>query len=120
MNETQLELSLIRILAVIALTAAFAAAVIITYSSGVLSGSGSVSAPGQGGQAAGQIDQSSGAAMSDSSAEPSPAGKTYVVQDGDSFFSIARKFNTSISEIQKLNPNIDPQNLTAGTRLNVP
>lgn len=119
MNGTQLESSLIRILAVIALTAAVVAAVIITYNSGVLNRSGGGSGAVQGGQAAGQLDESAGDG-GESSTGPVPSGKTYVVQDGDSFYSIARKFNTSISEIQKLNPNVDPQNLTSGTRLNVP
>lgn len=106
-------------MAVIALTVAVVAAVIITYNSGVLSRSGGGTAAVQEGQAAGQADQPEGAG-GENSTGPAPSGKTYVVQDGDSFYSIARKFNTSISEIQKLNPNVDPQNLTSGTRLNVP
>ncbi|MEK7817493.1 MAG: LysM domain-containing protein [Actinomycetota bacterium] len=118
MNVTQLESSLIRILAIIALTAAVVAAIIITYNSGIIGGSGSSSSSEQGEQAAGQAEQSPGAG--EDTAGAAQTGKTYVVQDGDSFYSIARKFNTSISDIQKLNQNVDPQNLTSGTRLNVP
>lgn len=120
MNVTQLESSLIRILAIIALTAAVVAAIIITYNSGIIGGSGSSSSSEQGEQAAGQAEQSPGAGAGEDTAGAAQTGKTYVVQDGDSFYSIARKFNTSISDIQKLNPNVDPQNLTSGTRLNVP
>ena len=115
-----MESSLIRVLAVIALTAAVVAGVIITYNSGVLGGSNNGNVSVQDGQAGGQEEQPAGAGAGEGPGGTVQSGKTYVVQDGDSFYSIARKFNTSISEIQKLNPNVDPQNLTSGTRLNVP
>lgn len=48
------------------------------------------------------------------------SGNTYTVQSGDSFYTIARKYNTSIAEIQQLNPELDPSNLSTGTAVNVP
>ena len=48
------------------------------------------------------------------------AGNTYVIQSGDSFYSLARKFNTTIADIQTLNPGIDPQSLKPGVRITVP
>lgn len=119
-NETHLEASILRILAIIALAAAFMVAVLITYNSGVIGGSGSGSVAGDEKPAGEPAGESSATPSGNEPSEPSASGKTYVVQDGDSFYSIARKFNTSISEIQKLNPNVDPQNLTTGTKLNVP
>lgn len=47
-------------------------------------------------------------------------GNTYVVQSGDSFYTIARKYNTSIAQIQQMNPNLDTSNLSTGTSVNVP
>lgn len=47
-------------------------------------------------------------------------GNTYVVQSGDSFYTIARKYNTSIAQIQQMNPDLDPSNLSTGTSVNVP
>jgi LysM repeat protein len=42
---------------------------------------------------------------------------TYVVQSGDTLTSIAHKTGVSVAEIQKLNPNIDPQILITGETL---
>lgn len=104
-------------MAVLALTVAFMVAIIITYNSGIFGGGArNLSGSGQALEPATTSPESS----PDSEASGAASGKTYVVQDGDSFYSIARKFNTSISEIQKLNPNVDPQNLTSGTRLTMP
>ena len=45
-----------------------------------------------------------------------PAGgrKTYTVQTGDTFGSIAEETGVSIEELQTLNPTVDPQALTVG------
>ena len=44
----------------------------------------------------------------------------YTVKSGDSFFSIAKAFFTTISAIETANPSINPDNLTLGTRIIVP
>jgi len=41
----------------------------------------------------------------------------YVVQNGDTLTSIARKTGVSVARIQQLNPNIDPQILLSGEKL---
>ena len=42
---------------------------------------------------------------------------TYEVQSGDTLTSIAHKTGVSVVEIQKLNPNVDPQILITGETL---
>ncbi|HKG37250.1 MAG TPA: LysM domain-containing protein [Solirubrobacterales bacterium] len=41
----------------------------------------------------------------------------YVVQSGDTLTGIAAKTGVSVSELQELNPGIDPQILVSGQRL---
>jgi LysM repeat protein len=43
--------------------------------------------------------------------------KTYVVKSGDTPSSIAQKTGVPLSEIERLNPDIDPQLLSPGTRI---
>ncbi len=119
----------LRGLAVVALVAALAATVFISVSSGLIGGSGSQgidssaqaapAAAQAGGQANSQADANAAGGRQQNGATTT-SGQTYTVQDGDSFYSIARKYNTTISEIQKRNPNVDPQNLHSGLTLNVP
>lgn len=44
---------------------------------------------------------------------------TYVVQKGDSLYSIARKLNTTIDELKRLN-NLTSNNLSVGQVLRIP
>lgn len=48
-------------------------------------------------------------------------GKTkaaaYVVQNGDTLTSIARKTGLSVTRLQELNPSVDPQILISGEKL---
>lgn len=60
--------------------------------------------------------------VSDSSVDSnqsSGSGNTYIVQRGDSLYSIARRFGTSVSEITRLN-NLSGINLSVGQTLVVP
>jgi LysM repeat protein len=43
--------------------------------------------------------------------------KTYTVKNGDTLTSIAHKTGVPLAEIQALNPEVDPQILTAGETL---
>lgn len=45
------------------------------------------------------------------------APKAYVVQNGDTLTSIARKVGVSVTRIQELNPGLDPQILVSGEKL---
>ena len=46
--------------------------------------------------------------------------KKYVVQSGDSWSSIAARFNTSIDDLQALNPELSSTTLVVGVRIVVP
>jgi LysM repeat protein len=43
--------------------------------------------------------------------------RSYVVRPGDNLSSIAQRARVSLTTLQKLNPNVDPQALHAGQRL---
>ena len=44
----------------------------------------------------------------------------YIIQAGDTFFSLARRFNTTIAAIQAANPGVDPNRLQIGQRICIP
>jgi len=46
--------------------------------------------------------------------KPRTTAKTYTVQSGDTLTSIAHKTGITVSELQALNPEVDPQILVAG------
>ena len=45
---------------------------------------------------------------------------THTVVRGDTFFALARRYNTSVSAIETANPTADPNNLSVGQRLIIP
>jgi len=49
-----------------------------------------------------------------------PNGPVYVVQSGDTFYSIAIKFGVSIDDIVNANPDIDPNYLSVGMEIVIP
>jgi LysM repeat protein len=49
-----------------------------------------------------------------------PGQKLYTVSKGDNLFTIARINKTSVSEIQKENPNLDPRRLQLGQTIIIP
>ncbi|MGI6538793.1 MAG: LysM peptidoglycan-binding domain-containing protein [Caldicoprobacterales bacterium] len=50
-----------------------------------------------------------------------PSGTSeYIIQAGDTFFSIARRFNISVDALLAANPNVDPDNLQIGQKICVP
>ena len=52
---------------------------------------------------------------------PCPAGTfAYTIRAGDTFFSLARRFNTTIAAIQAANPGVDPNRLQIGQRICIP
>ncbi|MGI6141409.1 MAG: LysM peptidoglycan-binding domain-containing protein [Caldicoprobacterales bacterium] len=44
----------------------------------------------------------------------------YIIQAGDTFFSLAARFNTTVAAIMAANPNVDPNRLMIGQRICIP
>lgn len=49
-----------------------------------------------------------------------PNSRPYTIRSGDTFFSIARRFNTTVNALRRLNPGVDPNNLQIGQVICVP
>ncbi|MDD4658178.1 MAG: LysM peptidoglycan-binding domain-containing protein [Eubacteriales bacterium] len=49
-----------------------------------------------------------------------PNGFLYTIQAGDTFFSLAQRFNTTVAAIQQANPAADPNNLRIGQVICIP
>jgi LysM repeat protein len=45
--------------------------------------------------------------------------KTYIVEEGDSFGTIAEQFGVSVKRLERLNPEIDPQTLNTGQEIKI-
>ena len=45
---------------------------------------------------------------------------SYTIRDGDTYYSLANRFNTSIRAIREANPGVDPRNLYAGQNICIP
>ena len=46
-------------------------------------------------------------------------GQYYVIQSGDTLGAIAAKYNTTVDQLRKLNPGVDPNALHPGDRIRV-
>ncbi len=46
--------------------------------------------------------------------------RTYLIRRGDTFFDLARRFNTTVSAIETANPNVNPNDLQIGQRVIIP
>ena len=49
-----------------------------------------------------------------------PGTLTYTIRAGDTLFSLARRFNTTVASILGLNPGINPEALLIGQRICIP
>lgn len=49
-----------------------------------------------------------------------PGGTLYTIIPGDSYFGLARRFNTTIEALTAANPGVDPQNLQIGQQICIP
>jgi len=50
-----------------------------------------------------------------------PAGtRPYTIRQGDTFFALAQRFNTTVEAIQRANPGVDPNALQIGQRICIP
>jgi len=55
-----------------------------------------------------------------SSASPPSSGQEYVVQHGDTLYSIASRFGTTVDAIQRANAIVNPTYISVGQRLIIP
>ncbi|MHB1167228.1 MAG: LysM peptidoglycan-binding domain-containing protein [Carboxydocellales bacterium] len=51
---------------------------------------------------------------------PCPGGTLYTIQPGDSYFGLARRFNTTVAALTSANPGVNPQNLQVGQQVCIP
>ena len=50
-----------------------------------------------------------------------PAGtRPYVIRSGDTFFALAQRFGTTVAELQRVNPGVNPNALRIGQTICVP
>jgi len=49
-----------------------------------------------------------------------PGGTLYTIRPGDSYFSLARRFNTTVEALTAANPGVNPQNLQIGQQICIP
>ena len=100
-----------RLLAPLALVAVTLAAVLVVLASG---GSG-------GGDDGGASANRSGTSTPTSSTTttPTPRRSTYTVKTGDTLGLIAEKTGVSVERLQELNPELDPQALLSGQKINL-
>ena len=47
-------------------------------------------------------------------------GESYVIRSGDSYWSIARRYKTSVIALLETNPGINPNRLTIGAGITIP
>lgn len=62
-------------------------------------------------------DRSPAVQMGKQGGEGGEPPKSYVVQNGDTLTSIARKTGVQVATIEELNPGVDPQILVSGEKL---
>nr|WP_276513886.1 LysM peptidoglycan-binding domain-containing protein [Cytobacillus horneckiae] len=55
----------------------------------------------------------------ESGSRPNTSSKTHKIAKGDTFYSLAKKYNTTVSNLRKLNPGGDEKNLQIGQTIKV-
>lgn len=49
-----------------------------------------------------------------------PSGRFWLIKPGDTLWSIAQQLGTTVEELERLNPGVDPYNLQPGSSLCLP
>ena len=129
------ETNIMRLLGISALMLALIVTIAITVNAGIFGGessdAGEPASPAAAGNSSAldtqadapppaEVPAEAPAAAADADAPITLETQTYIIEGGDSFFSIATKFDTTIDELQRLNPSVNPQNLSPGAELAVP
>ena len=60
-----------------------------------------------------------GTAPKDATA-PKEGAKTHLVADGDTFTNLAKRYGTTVDQIQRLNPKINPKRMKKGMEIKLP
>lgn len=60
------------------------------------------------------------AAASSSSATETPSGRVHEIAKGELLGTIAKKYGVKVADIQKANPNLNPNNLKIGQKIKIP
>ncbi|MGG0889955.1 N-acetylmuramoyl-L-alanine amidase [Cytobacillus horneckiae] len=55
----------------------------------------------------------------ESESKPNTSSKTHKIVKGDTFYSLAKKYNTTVANLRKLNPGVDEKKLQIGQTINV-
>jgi 3D (Asp-Asp-Asp) domain-containing protein len=48
------------------------------------------------------------------------AATSYTAKDADTFWSLSKQFNVPLQQLLKANPNVDPMNIYAGLKVDIP
>lgn len=105
-----------RFLAPLALVAAVAATVIVVQSTRS-SGGGDASSPARSTGATHKRGTKASGTSTTGTTTTRRTAKTYTVKSGDSLSTVSRRTGVSVSRIQELNPNVDPQALQVGQKI---
>jgi LysM repeat protein len=103
-----------RLLAPISLVAFLLAFLIVVTSSGTDDDSGD---NGGDRQRATQTETTPGLTTTTDASEPRVSGTFYTVKTGDTLGGIAETVGVSVTRLQELNPELDPQALVAGQKI---
>jgi LysM repeat protein len=113
----QLRVWAARVLAPLAFLAA--AAVLVVVVGRALDGGSSSSSPTVATEPAGSVPVTTEPAATGATATAPAERRFYRIRAGDTLEAIAAKFGTSVDELLRLNPGIDPHALSPGQRVRV-
>ena len=77
--------------------------------------------PRPGTQVPSSVTPATAAATSETTApSPTAAGRTYIMQAGDTLSDVAASFGVSVADIVAANPGINPDTIAIGTEIRIP
>jgi LysM repeat protein len=98
------------------LAALVAVGVVVSTTTGG-GGEASPAQPSTGSEQERTSTQSSTATRSETTGDAASGPGSYTVKSGDTLGSIAESAGVAVTELQELNPDLDPQSLTVGQRI---
>ena len=107
----------LRLLAPVAVGVFAVALIVVLITSGAFSGGGGGESATSSGSSSSAERRSERAERRRARRERSTGSATYTIEAGDTLGSIASDNDITVERIQELNPQLDPQALTAGQRI---